>query len=442
MIRKLFKIILGLTLSITILSLIFLTSVDWEPLEGKLYYKKTMERVGDLQFEESAGETWLAGWDVQNITPKEPTVLVGYKPRGNYEMVLDSSFVKTLVIGNGYQKIVFIGYPFMIIHPKLSKTIREKIHESEIPVDHIYFTASHTHSGYGGHMKGLVSDILYGGYDPEIVENIIKGTITSVRNSISTMDTVQLTYRKSNTVEKVRNRFVGTDPVDPFIRRLQIQKSNGHLAVLFTYSAHATTLSSSYMGLSGDYPHYLEKEFEKEFDWALYAAGAVGSHSPIITKKSIQTTKDYASSLYDEAKQNVIELADTTVFLKMASLSISMREPHFRVTDNYRLKPWVFNAVIGPSSPFFDVVRIGNLLFISSSGEVSGVFYEAWEQLANNHGMELMITTFNGEYIGYIPPDKYYDRHYRETRELNWYGPYNGQYFDELIKKLIVKAAE
>lgn len=426
-----------------ILAVIGLSKVDWAALETKSYYKETIERLEGLKFKTSTGDSWLAGWNRQNITPKEPTVLVGYKPRGNYEHVLDSSFVKTLVLSDGKQKVAFLGYPFMIIHPELSKAVRHGIEKEHLKLDHVYFTASHTHSGYGGHLKGLVSDILYGGYDSETVELIVGKTIKAIRQSLGNMDTVQLAYVKSDAGEMVRNRFVGEDPVDPYLRQLYVEKANGKTAVLFSYSAHATTLSSSYRGLSGDYPNYLEKAFEKKYDWALYAAGAVGSHSPILeTKKSEETTRNYALSLYQLTNGGVNKQVDTSVELKMASLPISMREPHFRVSDNYRLDPWLFNKIIGPSSPFMDFVKIGNLLFVSSSGEVSGVFYEDWEKLANQLGMELMVTTFNGEYIGYIPPDKYYNRYYRETRELNWYGPYNGQYFDELVKGGIRKAAE
>jgi hypothetical protein len=87
-----------------------------------------------------------------------------------------------------------------------------------------------------------------------------------------------------------------------------------------------------------------------------------------------------------------------------------------------------------------DFTQIGNLLLISSSGEISGVFYEEWEKLAKEKGLNLIITTFNGGYIGYITPDELYDEHYHEVRETNWYGPGNGSYFDQLVRKTIEKA--
>ena len=61
---------------------------------------------------------------------------------------------------------------------------------------------------------------------------------------------------------------------------------------------------------------------------------------------------------------------------------------------------------------------------------------EKWEDHAKTLGLNLIITTFNGGYMGYITPDEYYDKHFHEVREMNWYGPGNGKYFDELITKI------
>jgi hypothetical protein len=90
----------------------------------------------------------------------------------------------------------------------------------------------------------------------------------------------------------------------------------------------------------------------------------------------------------------------------------------------------------------FDITIVGNTLLIASSGEISGVFFKKWEDQANGLGLNLIITTFNGGYMGYITPDNYYDRNYHEVREMNWYGPGNGMYYDQMITSLITKAAK
>jgi len=432
-------------LSLGLLALIFLRPVDWESPEQKEYFKLTLSAIESHEFQFSAGKQWLAGWDAQNVTPSSPVSLVGFRPRGHYEFVLDSSFVKSIVISNGQQNLALLAYQLMIIHPALSKAIRDEVKEKALPIDQLYFTASHTHSGYGGHMKGLLSKVMYGGYDSSIVQLIVDKTITALQNSLQNMDSTRLVYQKIEAGDLVRNRFISDDPVDPYLRQLCLHNFNGKSALLFSYSAHATTLSSRFMGLSGDYPHFLELELQNKlnYDMAMYVAGAVGSHSPIIPDKDEHTTAHYAAKLAKKFQPQIAGsgLQLDSAYMVLGSIPIALPEPHFRITDNFRISPWLFNQVIGSSSPKMDVVRLGNLLFVSSSAEVSGVFYSEWERLANQFGLELMVTTFNGDYIGYVPPDRYYHKHYRETRELNWYGPHNGKYFDTLIKSAIRKAA-
>ena len=74
---------------------------------------------------------------------------------------------------------------------------------------------------------------------------------------------------------------------------------------------------------------------------------------------------------------------------------------------------------------------------IASSGELSGVFYEKWEQLAQSKGLNLIVTTFNGGYIGYITPDSLYDENFHEVREMNWYGPVLSSYKKNFRHKFV-----
>ena len=49
-----------------------------------------------------------------------------------------------------------------------------------------------------------------------------------------------------------------------------------------------------------------------------------------------------------------------------------------------------------------------------------------------------MITSFNGDYLGYVNPEKYYFTISKpETREMNWYGPQAGEYIVALVNELL-----
>ena len=436
---KILASILGVLL---LIALATITTVDRSPIMEQDFYQETFDRLSTTPWQGSKGDFWLAGWGKANVTPDQPAHLVGYAPRGPYEFVQDSSFVKAITLTNGKTKIGWLNFELLIVHPVLAKAVEEGISNSDFAPDQLIFTATHTHSGMGGYIPGAMGKLAFGGYDQEIVDRLVAKSIEALQKASVSQDTVSLSYRKVDAGKYVANRFIKDAPYDPFVRQLIFTKKSGKKGTLFTYSAHATCLSSKFMGLSGDYPKYLTRSLEdREYEFALFAAGTVGSHRPLSPGNTPEKVQQYAASL------------DSAIWLRMTQyttvknprivhsrLAISLREPHLRISDNLRIRPWLFNYLLGDTNPHLDFTQIGNLLFISSSGELSGVFYEEWEKLAAENGLKLIVTTFNGGYIGYITPDELYDEHYHEVRETNWFGPGNGSYFDQMIKKSIEKA--
>lgn len=436
------KILIGIFLFIFLLGLITLTTVDRSPIQDQAFYAKTMNAVDQLQFQGSETEVWLAGWGKANMTPDKPVELVGYAPRGTYDFVQDSSFVKALSLSNGKTTVAWLSYELLIVHPHLAAAVEKAIHEAKLPVDQVIFTATHTHAGMGGYMPGPLGEIAFGGYNEETVALMVKQSIAALGKAIQAQDTVSIQYKKIDAREFVANRFIKDDPIEPSIRQLIFTKNSGKKATFFTYSAHATILSSKFMGLSGDYPFYLMQDLEEgDYDFALFAAGTVGSHRPLASGNTPDLVEKYAHNL-DSVMQ--IKMTDSSTVdrqrIATGTLPIELREPHLRITDNLRLRPWLFNYLLGETNVHFDITLVGNTLMIASSGEISGVFFKKWEDLANSLGLNLIITTFNGGYMGYVTPDKYYDRNFHEVREMNWYGPGNGKYYDDLISQIIDKA--
>lgn len=442
--QRIFRIF-GWTFGVIVfLALTTLTRIDWRDYREMEYYQETVAHLDTMSINSSQGEIWLAGWASTNTTPSTPAKLVGYKPRGRYQFVQDSSFVKTMVISNGKSTVAFLNYELMIVHPYLQERISQAINESGLAIDHIYFTATHTHSGIGGHIPGLVGKLAFGGFDEKIVKLLEARTIEGLNSAISTMDSATVYFQKTKADTLVANRLIAEDPVDPYIRQLIFEKRNGKKGTILTYSAHPTILNSKFMGLSGDYPNYLTKMMEEgEYEFSLFAAGTVGSHRPVATGKEPKNVESYALTLHRNLSENIHEVfpVEEAKFMH-GNLPLGLRKAHFRISEKVRIRPWIFNSILGDTNAHFDMIQIGKTLFISSSGEISGVFMKDWEAYAAEKNIHLIITCFNGGYIGYITPDKYYNYPLYETRDMNWFGPYNGAYFDEIIKRMIDKAAE
>ena len=425
-----------------LLGLATLTTVDRSPLEEQDFYKSTFAQLASSTWSSSSGEHWMGGWATVNVTPAQPAALVGYTPRGPYTFVQDSSHVKALTLSNGKSSIAWLNDELLIVHPQLADQVRSGVQKAGISVDQLIFTATHTHSGLGGYMPGLVGSLAFGGYDEQVVEQLVAGSVRALQTALASQDTVMLAFKKTSVPDLVSNRFVKGGATDPYVRQVLFQRKDGKKATFMTYSAHATALSSKFMGLSGDYPGFLTQHLEEEVDFALFAAGTVGSHRPITQGNTPEQVNAYAQALDARisADTSTVALAGAAQ-LRASKLDIQLGEPQLRVTTNLRIRPWLFRSLLGEMPAYLDITQVGDILFISSSGELSGVFYEAWDALAEERGLKLVVTVFNGSYIGYITPDELYDAQFHEVREMNWFGPGNGQYFDRLIQDVIRKAA-
>ena len=119
-----------------------------------------------------------------------------------------------------------------------------------------------------------------------------------------------------------------------------------------------------------------------------------------------------------------------------------MREQSFKINSKLIIRPWIFNFLIGDSPKYLNYLRLGDIVIVGIPADFSGELVEPINKSISNNKLNLIINSFNGGYVGYITDDKWYDRddiNTYETYTMNWYGPYNGEYFSKLIKEIIKK---
>jgi neutral ceramidase len=443
--KKAARILLYLFLSLVILAFLLITPVDWTPYQKTSHYTQTQQRldsVAQVLAKQTQTDTVKVGWAKANITPPHPMPLTAYGQRGPYENVHDSVWVRAIVFTNQYRTIAFLAYDLWIVHPYLAEAIRDTLRQSGLPGENIYFSATHTHNGYGGWAPGLAGKLITGGYDENVVKFICAKTLEAVRTAYNNVETTKLGFGQFDASDFVRNRLIENGNVDPWLRVLKMQEvSSSTTALLCTFSAHSTFISSQEKTLATDYAGPLLQALTTtdSIDFAAYAAGAVGSHSPVKEGDfAFEKLNKYAGNL-----GSIISKGEDSIYiqipqtLKYAKLPVAMRSPHIRIADNWRLRPWLFEALMGKQQPYINCLRVGDVVLLGLPCELSGEFYPRFTEICKERNIHLIITTFNGNYLGYVTPDEYYSLKKYETRDMNWYGPYNGAYFTELIKGIL-----
>jgi len=129
--RKLFKILLYFLTFLLILSICTISLVDLTPPSEKAYYSVMMNRLDSLNdsLQIRSSEKAKVGTAKISITPDSTMALAGYgarKPK-DFESVLDSVFVRTIVIKTSSKKVAILSADLLIIHPDITKALYQKL---------------------------------------------------------------------------------------------------------------------------------------------------------------------------------------------------------------------------------------------------------------------------------------------------------------------------
>ena len=419
-----------------LLAWLLFTPTDSTPYQQQDYYAHTLATLDSavLASEAAVADTVYGGWAKRNITPDAPTKLMGYGWKGDFVAVHDSLWVRSMVFRQGRQTVAVVSYDLMLTPPAVARAVKQRL--TDAGVDHIYFSATHTHHGFGEWQAGPAGWLITGRYDAALVDTLVARTLSAIRTARQSLLPVSIAYGQYDEDSLVSNRLVEKGITDPYLRAVYVRDTAGHAAVLCSFSAHATYLSSRSKELSGDYPATLVRQLEQssDIDFALFAAGGMGSHRPVKSVDDYAGVEAYAQAVAAPILQYVEE-AQEEALLKMEflRLPLSLGEPQFRIADQWRVRPWVFRWFFGAQHPELSFFRLGDIMLIGVPADFSGMLYP---QL-HPHSFQLMVTSFNGDYVGYIIPNAYYGLHHQEARETNWYGPYTGSYTVELINEVL-----
>ncbi|MGV3502678.1 MAG: neutral/alkaline non-lysosomal ceramidase N-terminal domain-containing protein [Adhaeribacter sp.] len=419
--------------------------VNRQPYAQKKYYRKTTSAIQALPAGQLPADTVQAGWARVNITPHHQAPLAGYGKRKGKRLdgIHDSIYVRAFVFRNRHQKVAYVTMDLLIVPMSVRAALAKQLPALGLSLNQTYLTATHSHSSLGGWARKPAGYLMAGKYDKAIVAGITAAIVQAIGQAERQAQPARLGFASLDAGSFVYNRLLGDKGgLDKQLRLLKIQKQNGETALLCTFAAHATCLPAAHTHISGDYPGVLVQELEKlpGIDFAAFSAGAVASHGPAAPGEGLEKVAGMAKGLSQliQARYQQLDLQVPTQ-LQALSVPLYLRAPHWRVSANWRLLPVFFDLVLGRYPTTLQVLQIGGLVFAGTPCDFSGELVPALEQQARRPGRHLVVTSFNGGYIGYVTPDAYYDLKKYETRDMNLFGPYNGAYLSEMLGLLLQK---
>ncbi len=458
--RTFLKILGAIILVLFIVLLLALERVDYSPYFERDYYSETRARLDSISAQLSLAEGEVeVGFARVSITPAlgaaeddpgagvfKEIPLAGFGSRkGTFaEGIHDSLFVKAVAIRVEEQLLVLIGSDMLIVPPNITEGVTRLVREKMgINRNQLFFSATHTHSGVGAWSEGFVGKEFAGESNPNVEVWLVRQFSNAIENAVEDLQPGQIGSGSFEAPGLISNRLVGErgEKNSEFIY-IAANQNSGKRALLGSFDAHATTLGGWNMQISADYPGYWQRKLESEgIDMALFFAGSVGSHSPHSKGEKFEKSRYIGEALADSVLKQMVgtELMDSIGF-SFLTLGMDLPEFHIRVSDGLRLNPALGGKLFPPiGDVYLQAARIGDLIWVTTPSDFSGEMAIDYKNRMNKEGYRTLVTSFNGAYVGYIIPGKYYHLDEYESRLMSWYGPNMGPYTHEMIRRMMEK---
>lgn len=458
--RTFLKILAAFVVILLIILFWAMERVDYTPYFNSKYYSETRSRLDSIsnRLSLAKGEVRV-GFSRVNITPflhdgeDDPdngvfnnVPLAGYGERKGApaEGTHDSLFIKAVAVQVADQLLVLVGSDMLIVPPNISDEVDRIISEKMgIKRSQVFFSATHTHAGVGAWSGGYVGKVFAGESNPNIVFWLVKKFSQAIEMAIEDLKPGQVGSGSFKAGDFISNLLVGDkgEKNDDFIFLLARQH-DGKRAVLGSFDAHSTTLGAENMLFSGDYPGYWQRKLESNgTDMAVFFAGSMGSHSPHSKGQGFEKSQYIGEALADSVLKYMV-LTGLKDSLDLASISLRMDLPeyHIRVSDGLRLNPAIGRKLFPSAGKvYIQAARIGDLMWATAPCDFSGEMAVNYKEAMGKEGYRALVTSYNGAYVGYVIPGKYYHLNEYESRLMSWYGPNMGPYTDELIRRMMQK---
>jgi neutral ceramidase len=454
---KKFGIISAVILILLSLVFILITSpVKRSSYYEEKYYKNTRAILDSIKAESfSDYDSIKAGFAKVNITPSIQNSVDNYRegkfvqvPLAGYgdrkgkgsTGIHDSIFVKAVAMEVKSQLLVLVSADLLIMPPNIIDSVTQLLSADGIKRCQLFFSATHSHSSLGGWGSGFIGEQFAGKENKNIQKWIINQIRKSVNEAIADLSPAGIGAGFFDAGIYTRNRVVGEAGTknDEFTY-LVIKQAKGKNAVIGSFSAHATTLGGDNMEFSSDYPGYWERRIEEKYsDLALFFSGSVGSQSPVGKGDGFERARYIGESLADSLLIRLPNIQfNEKIALSSVSVKVQLPEYHLRITTKINLTSYLSKKLMPlPENVYFQGMRIGDLLWITTPGDFSGEFALQIKNSLASKGFMSLVTSFNGSYIGYIVPGRYFYRDEYESKLMGWFGPNMGDYAMDLIEQI------
>lgn len=388
-----------------------------------------------------------------DISPPPGHRLAGFAEQtGGFERIRTHCYARALTLHSGPTTVTLLAADLLLINREMAHAVLQRC---GLQSGDIYFTATHTHSGPGEWGDHPLEELACGNFDPAYFNTLADQLADVVLRSRRHCTPVEFALLEAQTEDRQRNRLDRDKPTHDALRALVFRppangaattqpESPAPLAMLAVFSAHGTTCGLKAKDLDADYAGGLCERLRDAGGVALpmFAAGVVADHRPNAPWKEGLDKPDRAHLLGSELADQLLAALPAAKFrsqLEVVNSRVSVTLPALRVavSSGWRISP-ISTRWIHDRHAEIHVLRLGDCVLVGMPGEITSELAFSLEEWGRERSLQIVPTDFNGEYVGYLSSRRQFEDYWAyETRILNFWGPWGGEYLVNIAEQAI-----
>lgn len=352
----------------------------------------------------------------------------------------DSVFVRAVALKAGKQTIIMVSADLLIMPPNIIDSVAKSLTQHGITRDQLFFSAIHTHSGIGGWGYGPLARIMAGKEDKNLEKWLVRNMEKAVLSALMDLHPASIGTGRFFAPQYTRNRLTGSeDQINNEFNYIAINQYGRKKCLIGTYSAHSTTIGSKNTLISADYPGCWVRKIEDSTGFmAMFCGGSMGSQSPVGEGSDFERARYIGESLADSTISHLknTDMSDR-ISTSALSLQVHLPEYHMRMSRNLNYTTSFSSRLMAePENVYLQALKINNLIWFTTPGDFSGESALLIKNILSGKGYDAVVSGYNGSYVGYIIPGKYFYLKNYESRAMGWFGPTMGDYVTDLLLQM------
>lgn len=409
---------------------------------GQSWQLRTLERLDRLPIDRAGPGMLRIGIGERKITPLPGQPLAGYgmrAPKSDYPRKPGDCYVRAITLDLDGRQVILLSGDLLLFYGPMARKIRR-----EGPP--IYFMAGHTHAGPGGWSRGWIDEYILGRYDERYAARLYEQAHQAITESQKHLVPVTVGTLVVDLPGLQENRIDPALSNDHRLIALVFRPLRRHqsppVAIVGIFGTHPTLIGREEPFHSPDYPGEFAARLKQASGAGLvmFGAGALGDSRPkqLQTHRPIRRMEQLGKTLADAVASRLDRVAgpELTV-MRFAELWVDLPPVRVHLSRDWQLSP-ILSSLATDRSTQIRSLQLNRTVLVGMPGDFAGHLTPGPVLWAKGRGLDLVFTSFNGDFKGYFTsPGAYMDYGGYETRSMNFFGPYAGMYLCDLAMRLI-----